>query len=131
MKEIFRQNNFLEKKHDVWIVMKKDFQRGNKSIEPLFVNLLHKINHKSWMIKNCILLLLKLYKKCLSPLLGNNCRFYPSCSDYMYTAVNRFGIFKGVFLGTKRILKCNPLHPGGIDYVPENYKVIKQWTQKN
>ncbi|MEW6456532.1 MAG: membrane protein insertion efficiency factor YidD [Acidobacteriota bacterium] len=66
-------------------------------------------------MKKTILFLIKLYKQFLSPFLGDNCRFYPSCSSYTYEAIEKYGVLKGVFLGTKRILKCHPFHPGGID----------------
>ena len=63
--------------------------------------------------------LLKLYKKTLSPLLGPRCRFHPSCSSYAITAIERFGPVKGSWLALARIGRCHPLHPGGIDEVPE------------
>ncbi len=55
----------------------------------------------------------------ISPLLGNRCRFYPSCSEYMMTAIERYGVFKGISMGLKRIGRCHPGCEGGIDYVPE------------
>lgn len=70
------------------------------------------------MIKKFLLLLLKGYKKGISPWLGNHCRFYPSCSTYTYEAIEQHGIFKGIILGVRRILKCHPFHPGGYDPVP-------------
>ena len=75
------------------------------------------------MIKNFFLLMLKVYKKVISPLLGNNCRFYPTCSHYTYESIEKHGLLKGLFLGIKRLMKCHPLHPGGIDQVPEEFKV--------
>jgi putative membrane protein insertion efficiency factor len=69
-------------------------------------------------MKKMALALIKGYKKVLSPLLGNHCRFFPSCSDYTYQAIQRHGLIRGIFLGTKRLCKCHPLHPGGIDPVP-------------
>lgn len=66
-----------------------------------------------------LIALIRVYQFLISPLLGQRCRFHPSCSTYTKTALERFGIFKGLYLGTKRILKCHPLHPGGIDDVPE------------
>ena len=65
-----------------------------------------------------ILMMIKVYQSWISPLLGPHCRFYPSCSQYAYKALDKYGFFKGTLLSTKRILKCHPLHPGGIDYVP-------------
>lgn len=71
------------------------------------------------MLKKLALLLLKFYKIFISPVLGSNCRFYPTCSHYTYQAIEKHGLIKGVFLGFKRILKCNPFHPGGVDEVPD------------
>ena len=62
------------------------------------------------------------YQKWLSPMLGNNCRFNPSCSHYAIEAINRFGVVKGTWLASKRILKCHPLHAGGEDPVPKSNK---------
>jgi len=70
-------------------------------------------------MKYFFIILLKGYKYFISPLLGNRCRFYPSCSEYMMTAIDRFGIFKGIGMGLKRIGRCHPGCDGGIDYVPE------------
>ncbi|MCL1988382.1 MAG: membrane protein insertion efficiency factor YidD [Firmicutes bacterium] len=69
-------------------------------------------------IKLFLLMLLRAYKKWISPLLGERCRFYPSCSDYMYEAITRHGIAKGIALGSYRLLRCNPLCKGGYDPVP-------------
>jgi len=55
----------------------------------------------------------------ISPFKPRTCRFYPSCSAYGLTAFERFGAFKGMYLTIKRILKCHPFHPGGVDLVPE------------
>ena len=64
--------------------------------------------------------LFALYRYLFSPWVGNNCRFYPTCSAYTELAIDRHGLVKGSYLGFKRILKCNPWHPGGIDEVPDN-----------
>ena len=64
----------------------------------------------------------KAYQRWLSPLLGNNCRFHPSCSYYAIKAINRFGVLKGCWLAGKRILKCHPLNAGGLDPVPPSKK---------
>ncbi len=63
--------------------------------------------------------ILKGYKYFISPLFGNNCRYYPSCSEYMMSAIERFGVFKGIGLGIKRLGRCHPGCEGGIDHVPE------------
>jgi putative membrane protein insertion efficiency factor len=63
--------------------------------------------------------LLKGYKYFISPLLGNRCRFYPSCSEYMMQAIERFGVIKGISLGVKRLSRCHPGCEGGIDHVPD------------
>jgi len=65
-----------------------------------------------------LLACIRLYQFFISPLLGNRCRFYPTCSAYAYQAIARYGTLKGVFLAVKRILKCHPFHPGGFDPVP-------------
>ncbi|MCP4627245.1 MAG: membrane protein insertion efficiency factor YidD [bacterium] len=62
--------------------------------------------------------LIKAYQYTLSPLLGPACRFYPSCSEYAYQAIMRHGPGRGLFLAIKRILRCHPFHPGGVDPVP-------------
>ena len=69
-------------------------------------------------MKRIFILIVKGYQFLISPLLGNNCRFYPSCSHYMIQAIERFGIFKGMYLGLKRLSKCHPWHEGGMDPVP-------------
>lgn len=62
--------------------------------------------------------MIKTYQAVLSPLLGQRCRFYPSCSQYTLEAIEEWGLVKGVYLGAKRLSKCHPLHEGGIDPVP-------------
>ncbi|MFQ6037460.1 MAG: membrane protein insertion efficiency factor YidD [Candidatus Aminicenantales bacterium] len=64
------------------------------------------------------LALIRVYRLLVSPLLGIRCRFVPTCSEYTYEAIRKHGVIKGLFLGTRRLLKCHPLHPGGIDPVP-------------
>jgi hypothetical protein len=63
-------------------------------------------------------LLIKLYKYVISPVLPNACRFYPTCSQYAIEALTKHGLFKGGFLSIKRILRCHPLCDGGYDPVP-------------
>jgi putative membrane protein insertion efficiency factor len=70
------------------------------------------------LIKYLVLSVLRGYKRWVSPLFGQRCRFYPSCSSYTLEAVERFGVLRGGWLGIKRISKCHPFHPGGLDPVP-------------
>ncbi len=62
--------------------------------------------------------LISLYQLCLSPFLGNRCRFYPSCSSYAKEALEQHGVIKGSLLAVKRLSKCHPWHEGGVDLVP-------------
>jgi len=71
-------------------------------------------------MKSLFLFMLRTYKLTISPFLGQNCRFYPSCSAYADIAIRRHGVFKGSLLAGKRVCKCHPWHPGGIDLVPED-----------
>lgn len=69
-------------------------------------------------MKPVLLFLLRIYKYAISPMLGQNCRFYPSCSEYAALAIQEHGAGKGCLLAGKRLCKCHPWHPGGIDLVP-------------
>lgn len=69
-------------------------------------------------MKQIALFLIRCYQLLFSPLLGRHCRFYPTCSVYTYEAIKKYGLLKGIFLGSKRLLKCHPFHPGGVDFVP-------------
>jgi uncharacterized protein len=62
---------------------------------------------------------IRLYQRLISPLLGPRCRFYPSCSEYAARAILRHGPLRGVYLGVRRVLRCHPWNPGGVDEVPE------------
>ncbi|HEX6546777.1 MAG TPA: membrane protein insertion efficiency factor YidD [Bryobacteraceae bacterium] len=68
-------------------------------------------------MQRTILVVLKGYQRFLSPLLPSACRYYPTCSEYMVDAVERYGCFKGIWLGIKRIGRCHPFHEGGYDPV--------------
>jgi uncharacterized protein len=71
------------------------------------------------MFKKIMIGIIRFYQIVISPLKPPTCRFYPTCSHYGLEAINRFGPIKGGWLTIKRIVKCHPLHPGGIDMVPE------------
>jgi putative membrane protein insertion efficiency factor len=62
--------------------------------------------------------LIKAYQHVLAPLLPPSCRFTPSCSQYTLEAIRKYGFLKGSWLGVRRIVRCNPWHPGGCDPVP-------------
>lgn len=70
------------------------------------------------MIKQAFMLAIRGYQILISPLLGQNCRFYPSCSEYALEAVKAYGCLKGGYLAVRRITRCHPFHPGGFDPVP-------------
>ncbi len=61
---------------------------------------------------------IRVYQLLLSPLLAQQCRFYPSCSAYAVTALTRFGIVRGSWLALRRLARCHPWNPGGVDHVP-------------
>ncbi len=69
-------------------------------------------------MKHLLIAIVKFYQVTISPLLGKNCRFMPTCSQYTIEALSKYGAIKGLYLGIKRILKCHPFHPGGYDPLP-------------
>ncbi|MBE6067373.1 MAG: membrane protein insertion efficiency factor YidD [Clostridium lundense] len=68
-------------------------------------------------MRSIIILVIKSYRKYISPLKNPCCRFYPTCSQYALDAINKYGVLKGSFMSVKRILRCNPFNPGGYDPV--------------
>lgn len=80
---------------------------------------------KSWFIKGLreflkkfLIILIKFYQVCISPLFPACCRYTPTCSQYALDAIKKYGPVKGFYLAVKRILRCNPFHEGGYDPVP-------------
>ena len=69
--------------------------------------------------------LIKIYKFLISPLFGNSCRYFPSCSEYSIESLKTYGLFKGLLLSVKRILSCHPWGSGGLDPVKKEMKVKK------
>ncbi|MEM7175212.1 MAG: membrane protein insertion efficiency factor YidD [Chlamydiota bacterium] len=69
-------------------------------------------------MKYLLIALIYAYRFTISPLFGSCCRFYPSCSTYSLEAIKKHGAIKGTYLMIKRIVKCHPYHPGGVDPVP-------------
>lgn len=67
-------------------------------------------------MKKILLLFIKIYRTSISPYKGGACcRFTPTCSEYAYEAIEKYGVFKGGYLAVRRILKCHPFHTGGYD----------------
>lgn len=71
------------------------------------------------ILQKLCLMSIKFYQMAISPYIGAHCRFIPTCSEYAYISICRFGALKGVYLSVRRILKCHPFHEGGYDPVPE------------
>ena len=74
------------------------------------------------MIKKTLIRLIDGYQWLLRPFLGSNCRFSPSCSEYTQEAIEVHGVLKGLYLGSKRIIRCAPWSVGGYDPVPKKNK---------
>ena len=69
-------------------------------------------------MRRLLIFIISCYKACLSPFMGNNCRFYPSCSTYAQEAIAVHGVVKGLYLAISRVARCHPWHEGGEDLVP-------------
>ena len=76
-------------------------------------------------MKRLGLVLIRGYQRLLSPILGSRCRYYPTCSDYAYEAVDRHGLFKGSLLAARRLGRCNPVGGEGYDPVPETKSIAE------
>ena len=69
-------------------------------------------------MKKLALGLIRFYKKFISPALPPSCRYYPTCSEYTYQAIEKYGVLHGGWMGFRRIMRCHPFAPGGYDPVP-------------
>ncbi len=69
-------------------------------------------------MKRMLLLLVRFYRRAISPFRPPCCRFYPTCSQYALEAIEKYGALKGGYLSVRRVLRCNPFHKGGYDPVP-------------
>ena len=74
-------------------------------------------------MKTVLIALLRFYRYAISPMLGRNCRFHPTCSEYAIEAVQRHGALRGGWMAAKRVGRCHPFNPGGYDPVPENTEI--------
>ena len=75
----------------------------------------------SWLaglVRRGALALIRVYQVALSPWIGRQCRFYPTCSHYAAEAIEVHGLFRGMLMSARRLGKCHPFHPGGVDLVP-------------
>ena len=71
------------------------------------------------VVKKALILLVRAYQVLISPVLGNNCRYMPSCSAYTIEAMEKWGPLRGIWMGMKRVSRCHPWHAGGFDPVPD------------
>ncbi len=71
-------------------------------------------------MQKILILFVRVYRYAITPFLGNNCRFYPTCSSYAEQALTEHGPVKGSWLAVRRICRCHPWHAGGVDPVPNN-----------
>ncbi|MBZ6527176.1 membrane protein insertion efficiency factor YidD [Aerococcaceae bacterium DSM 111021] len=81
-------------------------------------------------MKNIIIKPVRFYQKFISPGLPSSCRYYPTCSSYMIEAVEQHGALKGTTMGIARIGRCHPFAEGGIDHVPKNFTLKRQYFRK-
>jgi putative membrane protein insertion efficiency factor len=82
-------------------------------------------------MRKILILIIRAYQYLLSPLMGPSCRFYPSCSCYAQEALERHGVIKGSWLALRRLLRCHPWHPGGVDPVPDHNDLNNTHSQKH
>jgi putative membrane protein insertion efficiency factor len=71
------------------------------------------------IMRRFVLGAIRAYRYAVSPLLGQRCRFYPTCSEYAMTSIERFGLPRGIWMALRRVSRCHPFHAGGFDPVPD------------
>lgn len=76
-------------------------------------------------MKKILIKMVRFYQRLISPLFPPTCRYYPTCSSYMITAINKHGAFKGAIMGMARILRCHPFIKGGYDPVPDKFSFFR------
>ncbi|MCO6527596.1 membrane protein insertion efficiency factor YidD [Lactobacillus sp. ESL0233] len=76
-------------------------------------------------MRKFLIFLVKFYQRIISPALPQSCRYYPTCSTYMIDALTKFGLIKGLIMGTCRILRCNPFVRGGVDPVADKFTIFR------
>lgn len=76
-------------------------------------------------VRKVLIFLVEIYKKVISPILPDSCRYYPTCSTYMIDALKKHGAVLGLIMGIFRILRCNPFVRGGVDPVPDNFTIFR------
>ena len=91
-------------------------RHGHTHLQPKIKDLPIKLrNFPRWIL----LIIIRLYQLLISPILpADSCRFYPTCSHYSFQAIYQYGALRGGWLAVKRLFRCNPFNPGGIDPVP-------------
>lgn len=72
------------------------------------------------IMRRLVLGLIRTYRYAVSPFLGQRCRFYPTCSEYAFTSIERFGLPRGTWMALRRVARCHPFHAGGVDPVPDS-----------
>jgi uncharacterized protein len=80
--------------------------------------------HKRHVAETAVLGLIKAYQYGIRPMLGQRCRFFPSCSEYTTDAIREYGVLHGGAMGAMRLAKCHPWHAGGFDPVPEKKSTL-------
>jgi uncharacterized protein len=91
---------------------------GQFDVLPNFQFQISTFMFSNYTMRQLLDILIRIYQVTISPLLGDCCRFYPSCSAYCRAAIHKHGCFRGLTLGIIRLSKCHPFHPGGVDHVP-------------